>query len=48
MLFDRDISDPHQLQFAMGETIAHLNHLDATQKLVHTADQGIKRYLVVT
>ena len=48
VLFDRDISDPHQLQFAMGETIAHLNHLDATQKLVHTADQGIKRYLVVT
>lgn len=46
VLFDRDISDPHQLQFAMGETIAHLNYLEARQKLLHVSDDGIRRYLV--
>lgn len=45
-LFDRDISDPHQLQFAMGETIAHLNHLDARQRLIHVNDGGIRRYVI--
>lgn len=46
ILFDRDISDPHQLQFAMGETIAHLNHLDAKQQLIHVNDDGIRRYVI--
>lgn len=43
-LFDRDISDPHQLQFAMGETIAHLNHLARQQRLLPEDDGQVLRY----
>lgn len=43
-LFDRDISDPHQLQFAMGETIAHLNYLEHQQRIERLDDGQILRY----
>jgi glyoxylase-like metal-dependent hydrolase (beta-lactamase superfamily II) len=43
-LFDRDISDPHQLQFAMGETIAHLNYLEHRQRIRRIDDGQILRY----
>lgn len=43
-LFDRDISDPHQLQFAMGETIAHLNYLTRRQRLLPEDDGRVLRY----
>ena len=43
-LFERDISDPHQLQFAMGETIAHLNYLENQQRLLREDDGQILRY----
>lgn len=43
-LFDRDISDPHQLQFAMGETIAHLNFLEHRQRVERLDDGRILRY----
>ena len=44
-LFERDISDPHQLQFAMGETIAHLNYLEHQQRLIRVDDGRILRYV---
>ena len=43
-LFDRDISDPHQLQFAMGETIAHLNYLEQRQRIRRFDDGCTLRY----
>lgn len=43
-LFDRDISDPHQLQFAMGETIAHLNYLEHQHRLLREDDGRVLRY----
>jgi glyoxylase-like metal-dependent hydrolase (beta-lactamase superfamily II) len=43
-LFDREL-DAHQLGFALGEAIAHLNHLVANGRLVRTTDtEGIDRY----
>ena len=45
-LFDRDITDAHQLQFAMGETIAHLNYLEKQHRLVRVDDGRILRYVV--
>ena len=43
-LFDRDISDPHQLQFAMGETSAHLNYLEQRQRIRRFDDGCTLRY----
>lgn len=43
-LFDRDIADPHQLQFAMGEAIAHINYLKHQQRLLPEDDGQILRY----
>jgi len=43
-LFDREL-DAHQLSFALGEAIAHLNHLVCKGQLTRTTDtSGISRY----
>lgn len=44
VLFPRDIVDAHQTMFAMGEAIAHLNHLEHARKLMRAVDAGIIRY----
>lgn len=44
VLFSRDISDPHQTMFAMGEVIAHVNHLVHLGHLSQLEDEGILRY----
>ena len=46
-LFSRDISDPHQTMFAMGEVIAHLNHLVATGRLRRQESLGVARHQAV-
>lgn len=43
-LFERDITDAHQCQFAMGEAIAHLNYLEQQSLIVRIDDDGIFRY----
>lgn len=44
VLFSRDISDPHQTMFAMGEVIAHLNHLVGARRLSRRTQAGIFTY----
>ncbi|MRR49465.1 MAG: MBL fold metallo-hydrolase [Rhodocyclaceae bacterium] len=44
VLFDRDIADPHQTMFAMGEAIAHLFHLEHTGRLGRVVENGITRF----
>jgi glyoxylase-like metal-dependent hydrolase (beta-lactamase superfamily II) len=44
VLFGRPIDDPHQTLFAMGEAIAHLNHLQQQRRLERTLESGIIRY----
>ena len=44
VLFDRDIPDPHQVMFAMGEAIAHLNHLEHQGRLERCEDGPTIRY----
>jgi glyoxylase-like metal-dependent hydrolase (beta-lactamase superfamily II) len=44
VLFGRPIDDPHQTMFAMGEAIAHLNHLENQRRLERTIENGIIRY----
>ncbi len=44
VLFGRPIDDPHQTLFAMGEAIAHLNHLESQQRLQRRSENGIIRY----
>lgn len=44
VLFGRPIEDPHQTMFAMGEAIAHLNHLEHRHLLTRVAESGIIRY----
>ena len=34
VLFEREIVDPHQCMFAMGESIAHMNYLEKQEKLI--------------
>ncbi|MBP6110703.1 MAG: MBL fold metallo-hydrolase, partial [Rhodocyclaceae bacterium] len=41
ILFDRDIADAHQVMFAMGEAIAHLNHLMHTHRLRRLKDSSV-------
>ncbi len=43
-LFGRPIEDPHQTMFAMGEAIAHLNHLHHQRRLERSLENGIIRY----
>ena len=40
VLFDRDIPDPHQTMFAMGEAIAHLNLLEHRGELQRLSSDG--------
>jgi glyoxylase-like metal-dependent hydrolase (beta-lactamase superfamily II) len=49
VLFGRPIDDPHQTMFAMGEAIAHLNHLENQRRLERsiTEENGIIRYTVI-
>lgn len=42
-LFPRAL-DTHQVMFAMGEAIAHLNHLEYAQRLVRSTDAGAIRF----
>lgn len=44
VLFGRPIEDAHQTMFAMGESIAHLNHLEKQRRLERTVENGIIRY----
>jgi glyoxylase-like metal-dependent hydrolase (beta-lactamase superfamily II) len=45
VLFDRELPDPHQTMFAMGEAIAHLNYLEHAGKLQRLEDNGLTRYI---
>jgi glyoxylase-like metal-dependent hydrolase (beta-lactamase superfamily II) len=44
VLFQRDITDPHQTLFAMSEAIAHLNYLERRGELSRVDDGGVYRY----
>lgn len=44
VLFERDIEDPFQTLFAMGECIAHLVHLQHEGSLVRIASEGAIRF----
>jgi len=44
VLFDREIPDPHQTMFAMGEAIAHLNYLEHAGRLQQIEKDGLVRY----
>jgi glyoxylase-like metal-dependent hydrolase (beta-lactamase superfamily II) len=44
VLFSRAVSDPHQIKFAMGEAIAHLNYLEKAKTLIRLSDNGIIRF----
>jgi len=44
VLFTRPLSDPHQVMFAMGETIAHLNYLEHAQRIRRGEEHGIIRF----
>jgi glyoxylase-like metal-dependent hydrolase (beta-lactamase superfamily II) len=46
ILFDRPINDAHQIFFALGEAIAHLNHLEHAGRLVRREEGSITRYVV--
>ena len=45
VLFQRDITDPHQTLFAMSEAIAHLNYLERRGELQRHDDNGTFRYV---
>lgn len=44
ILFQRDITDPHQTFFAMSEAIAHLNYLERRGEVRRAAEDGVLRY----
>ena len=44
VLFNREIPDPHQTMFAMGESIAHLNYLEHAGKLQRIENDGLVRF----
>lgn len=44
VLFQRDITDPHQTFFAMSEAIAHLNYLEQRGRVVRTEVDGVLHY----
>lgn len=43
-LFNREITDAHQCQFAMGEAIAHLNYLEQLNQVERLNQNGIFYY----
>ena len=45
VLFNREIPDPHQTMFAMGEAIAHLNYLEHAGKMQRIEDNGLIRFV---
>ena len=45
VLFGREITDAHQIMFAMGETIAHLNYLEHANVLRCIDDNGQLRFI---
>ena len=45
VLFGRDIPDPHQTMFAMGEAIAHLNYLEHAGKMQRLETSGTTQYI---
>jgi glyoxylase-like metal-dependent hydrolase (beta-lactamase superfamily II) len=45
VLFPREITDPHQTMFAMGEAIAHLNYLEQARHLERIEENGIIRHI---
>ena len=45
VLFNREIPDPHQTMFAMGEAIAHLNYLEHAGKMQRTEKNGLIRFV---
>ncbi|MBI4756220.1 MAG: MBL fold metallo-hydrolase [Betaproteobacteria bacterium] len=44
VLFQREIDDPHQVRFAMGEAIAHLVFLERRGKVGRIEEAGIMRW----
>ncbi|HEX8962977.1 MAG TPA: MBL fold metallo-hydrolase [Rhodocyclaceae bacterium] len=46
-LFERDITDPHQTMFAMGEAIAHLIYLERTRAMTRVLDDDTIRFVAV-
>jgi glyoxylase-like metal-dependent hydrolase (beta-lactamase superfamily II) len=44
VLFEREIGDPFQSMFAMGETIAHLVHLEQKGALARRTRDGVIRF----
>ncbi|HEX5392100.1 MAG TPA: MBL fold metallo-hydrolase [Rhodocyclaceae bacterium] len=47
VLFDRPINDAHQIFFALGEAIAHLNHLQRYGRLQRVDDGTTIRFITV-
>ena len=45
VLFGRELPDPHQTMFAMGEAIAHLNYLEHAGKLQRIEENGLVRFI---
>lgn len=45
VLFTRPLLDPHQVMFAMGETIAHLNYLEHSHRIQRIDENGISRFV---
>jgi glyoxylase-like metal-dependent hydrolase (beta-lactamase superfamily II) len=44
VLFPRQITDPHQVMFAMGEAIAHLNYLQQARRLERVTENATIRF----
>ena len=45
VLFGRELPDAHQTMFAMGEAIAHLNHLEHAGKMQRIETNGLTHYI---
>jgi glyoxylase-like metal-dependent hydrolase (beta-lactamase superfamily II) len=45
VLFERDIADPHQTMFALGESIAHLIYLEQARSMKRVTENGIIRFV---
>jgi len=45
VLFGREIPDPHQTMFAMGEAIAHLNYLEHAGRMRRIEENGRIRFI---
>ena len=47
VLFPREISDAHQTMFAMGESIAHLTHLEQARRIERATENGVTRFVKI-